>query len=544
MLSHPNAARLLAAFIVFSPVAVPWAEAASPTTGAGMGGSSAPKGDFRLDSSSAGIAGDDSFAYAVARNAPADAEVNLPQPLLPSTVAQVRRILALQEQGNETDADQLIGRLDDDTLLGPILAARYLSPRHRSTGAELMSWYEQYNNQPEAAGIYHLLLRKQPGDAAPIPPQDVVLPEATITGPMSRPSGTPDNPLWRRGFLTGVRDWQAGDIATAGPVFVHVAEMGHISREERSAAAFWAARAALRLQLPGDYLDWLHEAAGSSSTFYGILAGRLLGESFGPTGTAAALTEADVTAVDATPDGHLAFALLQVGQNAQAEAALRALWPDMQSSPGLARAVMAVAARAGLVDVAIAISAQLPAGDEFAGMPLPMPALHPAGGFTIDPPLVYALARTESGFNPLAASPSGAQGLLQLMPQTASAMRHIAGVSGAIGNPAANLALGQAYIRYLGDQSGISDNLLAILASYNAGPGAASAWYGALASDSDPLVFIETIPNDQTRRFVHQVLSDSWIYAQEIGLRPASLDQLAEGNFPLLGLTPREQAAN
>jgi hypothetical protein len=47
-------------------------------------------------------------------------------------------------------------------------------------------------------------------------------------------------------------------------------------------------------------------------------------------------------------------------------------------------------------------------------------------------------------------------------------------------------------------------------------------------------LFIETIPNDATRRFVHQVLADSWIYAQEIGLRPSSLDDIAEGNFPQL----------
>ena len=549
-LSPPNAARLLAAFIVLTFVVLPRAEAASPMIGAGMGGSTAaPTGDFQNDSSATGVGGNDSFAYAVPRNAPADAEVVLPQPLLPSTAAQVKRILALQSQGDFAGADELTGRLDDNTLLGPILAARYLSPDYRSTAAELLSWYEQYNNQPEAAGIYRLLLRKQPRDAAPMPPQDIALPEATFTGPLSRPSGAPDSALWRRNFLAGVRDWRAGDIATAGPVFVRAAEMRGLSNDERSAAAFWAARASLRLQLPGDYLDWLHEAASAPASFYGILAGRLLGQGFGPTGVAATLTEADVTAVDATPNGHLAFALLQVGQNDQAEAALRALWPDMQNSPGLAHAVMAVAARAGLVDVAIAVAAQMPqsnqmVGDEFAGMPLPMPALHPAGGFTIDPPLVYALTRTESGFNPAAASPSGAEGLMQLMPQTAGAMRRVAGIAGALGNPSANLALGQAYVRYLGGQSGISDNLLAILASYNAGPGAAAAWYGALQSDSDPLVFIETIPNDQTRHFVHQVLADSWIYAREIGIQPASLDQLAEGNFPLLGLTTQAEAAN
>jgi soluble lytic murein transglycosylase len=117
-------------------------------------------------------------------------------------------------------------------------------------------------------------------------------------------------------------------------------------------------------------------------------------------------------------------------------------------------------------------------------------------------------------------------------------------VTGRLDNPDQNLALGQAYVKYLGDQPGIDGNLLAVLASYNAGPNAAAAWYGALQDDSDPLVFIESIPNNQTRHFVHQVLADSWLYAEEIGLRPQSLDALAQGNFPQLSLNIADSAAN
>jgi soluble lytic murein transglycosylase len=65
-----------------------------------------------------------------------------------------------------------------------------------------------------------------------------------------------------------------------------------------------------------------------------------------------------------------------------------------------------------------------------------------------------------------------------------------------------------------------------------------------LQEDSDPLMFIETITNDETRRFVRQVLADSWIYAEEIGLKPTSLDELAEGNFPQLSLNGFATASN
>ena len=276
-----------------------------------------------------------------------------------------------------------------------------------------------------------------------------------------------------------------------------------------------------------------------------MLAGRLLGQGFAPTGIAATLTEADITAVDATPNGHLAFALLQVGATGQAATALRALWPDIQANPDLGRSVMAVAARAGLVDVTISVASELPSPvDEIAGARLPLPALHPTGGFTIDPSLVYALARTESGFDVDAVSRCGARGLMQLMPVTASYVSRNEGLSGSLSDPSANLALGQGYIRYLGEQPGINNNLLAILASYNAGPGAAAAWYSGLQDGSDPLVFIETIPNDETRRFVRQVMADSWLYAEEIGLKPASLDTLAQGSFPQLGANYDTASAN
>ena len=46
------------------------------------------------------------------------------------------------------------------------------------------------------------------------------------------------------------------------------------------------------------------------------------------------------------------------------------------------------------------------------------------------------------------------------------------------------------------------------------------------------------------RHIVRQVLADSWLYSEEIGLRPDSLDQLAEGNFPQLDLNVATASAN
>ncbi len=479
----------------------------------------------------------DSVAYAVPRNAPSgDVEVVLPQPLAPSDVAFYQRARQLQQQGKFTAADQMLGRVADPGLVGVVLAERYLSNNYITKPAELTAWWAKYSTEPEAPAVYALMQHKLTRAEMPQPPQLSLLPEATLSPHgAARPSAAPESAAWHQEFLAGLDDWKKNDLTDAADDFREGAQMQGISDDDRAASAFWAARAALRQQQPDQYLDWLHQASWAGDTFYGMLASRLLGQGFGPTGLASTLTEADVSAVDSLPDGHLAFEMLQIGLTSQAETALRALWPQMQSTPGLSHAVMAVAARAGLVDITIAIASTMPSPvNEIADARLPLPAMHPEGGFSLNPALLYALARTESGFNALAVSRVGARGLMQLMPQTAATMRRANGITGSIDDPSANLALGQAYLKYLGQQPGIQDNLLAILASYNAGPGAASAWYSRIKDDSDPLLFIETIPNDETRRFVRQVLADSWLYAEEIGLKPRSLDTLAQGEFPSL----------
>jgi soluble lytic murein transglycosylase len=541
-LSRLNAARLIslsAAIFVFGLHHASAQQTNAPTGGTGAGPTPP------LTAQRGGPAGDD-VAYAVPRNAPAgNVEIVLPAPLSPGAVAMYDRIYAAQLDRDYIEADRLIGRLTDTTLLGSVLAARYLSPSYHPSVTDLTSWYSAYGDQPDAPAIWRLLSLHEPRAQLPAAPQLSLLPEDQLSAGNRPPSLIPDSATWRSAFVRGIASWSRGDIAGAGKSFDRLAQMGGISQDDRAASDFWAARAALRLLHPDEYLGWLHQAAALNTTFYGLLAGRLLGEGLGPTGIAATLSEADVTAVDATANGHLAFALLQVGNREDAAEALRTLWPHMQADPDFGRSVMAVAARAGLVDVTIGIADHLPGpGVEIAGAKLPMPPLHPAGGFTVDPSLVYALARTESGFNPAALSGCGARGLMQLMPVTAGFIKRVTGVTGRLDNPDQNLALGQAYVKYLGDQPGIDGNLLAVLASYNAGPNAAAAWYGALQDDSDPLVFIESIPNNQTRHFVHQVLADSWLYAEEIGLRPQSLDALAQGNFPQLSLNIADSAAN
>jgi soluble lytic murein transglycosylase-like protein len=104
----------------------------------------------------------------------------------------------------------------------------------------------------------------------------------------------------------------------------------------------------------------------------------------------------------------------------------------------------------------------------------------------LDPALVLAVASVESGFRPKAVSPKGAQGLMQLMPGTATSL----GIADAF-DPETNLEGGSRYLAELIALYG--GDLTKALAAYNAGPGAVKRHGGVP-------------PYRETRAYVKKVL--------------------------------------
>jgi len=136
----------------------------------------------------------------------------------------------------------------------------------------------------------------------------------------------------------------------------------------------------------------------------------------------------------------------------------------------------------------------------------------------LDPSVIYGVMRRESLFDPKAGSSVGALGLMQLMPRTAKQVAKSMGLKrprrSDILKVENNINFGTQYFKKV--MSKFDNNTALAAAAYNAGPHRVKKWLPEnKAMDAD--LWVETIPFNETRKYVQAVLAYSSIFDKALG---------------------------
>lgn len=332
-------------------------------------------------------------------------------------------------------------------------------------------------------------------------------------------------------WVSGLAAWRMGDYRAAAE---HFATVGARSTDiELSAAGhYWAARADTAGGKPERVQARLRTAARLGETFYGLLAQSALGI-HQPPADLTGLTAADWRRIEDLRNVRAAVALAEIGESDLAAALLRR--QAQIGQPNEHAALIHLAARLNLTATQMWLSHNGPRGSHFGPRErYPNPSWRPARGWRVDPALAFAHALQESNFRPDAVSPAGARGLMQVRPGTAGDLirwRGISGDPGRLNDPVNNIEFGQTYLEYLRDMQSTGGLLPKVIASYNAGPAPIAEW-NLRYDQSDPLLYIESIPYWETRGYVPIILRNYWIYESRTADQSVTRRALAQGLWP------------
>ncbi|MGE0421155.1 MAG: lytic transglycosylase domain-containing protein [Reyranellaceae bacterium] len=343
---------------------------------------------------------------------------DLPTVLSSSDVERYQRIVAAQAGGNWAAADADIRELRDKTLLGYMLAQRYLQASYRSTPDELASWLREYNDHPDAPAVYRLASARRVAGLTPssfvsaprnghtIAPDTHTLNGRTVQAETIRSrlarmiedrgfdaarrllaashgvlqadevsrwqseianrqlqAGNVDHPVGEftderpsATWAAGIAAFGKGSYAEAARRFEQVADTppDRAYSAVISAGAFWAARSNLLAGNPERFSLWMKRAAIYDRTFYGLLALKTLGVDLKPLWRPAELDRERRRLLTDSAAGRRGLALLQIRAVSNAETELFAAAVDAE--PRIIEAVLAIAEKARLPALALRVA--------------------------------------------------------------------------------------------------------------------------------------------------------------------------------------------
>lgn len=343
--------------------------------------------------------------------------------------------------------------------------------------------------------------------------------------------------MWAMGLLY----FKEEKYAESKKYFSAILDLPQINNARKTEAAFWAGRAADANGERSEAKKYWKIAAAHPMAFYGALSSVMLGNTPKYEFFEQDCTDEDIDALRETKYGKRALALLQVGQKDRAELYLKYMITSKVTDRTL-HAINSIATVYGLPRVSIQASSLiqdrgiLEIDDNIIySAQYPLPDWEPMGGWSIDRALLLAITKQESGFRTNATSGAGANGLMQIMPSTAKKVARENKVNMSeidMSKPEHNMFLGQQYIVDLLSHPNINNNIIKMLAAYNAGMGTLVD-FEKMFETYDPLLYIESFPTYETRSYIKRVMSNMWLYRARLDQPLTTMKDLANGEWPL-----------
>ncbi len=334
----------------------------------------------------------------------------------------------------------------------------------------------------------------------------------------------------------GLASWRKNDLVLSKYFFNTLADKLNGPEGIIAAGGYWSARVAYNMGNAKKANYYLSKAASHKRTFYGSLAMESLGYKYNPDFS---LPDYDITfikKIKSFKGGLRALALLEVGEYHKSAREFRKIISKFKVTdyPKL----ISFASKNNMPGLTFRLAAifRNNHGKILLGGLYPIPNWKINTSNLKEQALIYAIVRQESGFNPRAKSSSKALGIMQIMPSTAAfimknrAFKLKGRKNHLLYEPTHSILIGTKYMKFLLKLPLINQNLMWMLASYNAGPGNFNKWTKDKDyKTSDPLLMLESLPARETRNYIKLVLTNLWIYKLRFNKKSNILSALAAG---------------
>ena len=400
--------------------------------------------------------------------------------------------------------------------------------------------YIRRDGRPEDA--VGLVSRLRPADA-PEFAREAIVQEQRLFIPRLLRSGARETAyriLSEHGLTSGEAfadaEWMAGwlqlrFLRDPGKAEAHFARLDANVRTpvSRARALYWRAQALKALGRADEANARLADAAELTFTFYGQLAATERDPN-------ALLSLGDPAAIDSAAreafEGRELVRVLRVmaaaGTQTDFESVSFAL-DDQLTTPAEHELLSAIAREYGYYRTAVrSAKAGMRRGIVAKEAAYPLMSI-PSDARRPEPALIHAITRQESEFDPMAVSPVGARGLMQLMPATAQATARLVGLPydrlRLTTDGVYNVTLGAAYL----DQrvQDFNGSYVMAIAAYNAGASRPRQWVqdwgDPRAGAIDIVDWIELIPFSETRNYVMRVMENLQVYRYRIAGTPTPI---------------------